>query len=199
MSESISQPVGTSGPLPERITRIILTGFMGAGKSTVGALLTQRLGWSFSDSDRFIEARAGATISEIFRRDGEAVFRRLEAEAIEELAQQESIVLALGGGAVETASTREILRRLPHTCIVFLEAPLEVLVSRCADQPDAAVRPVLADRERLEQRLAARLPLYREAHLTVLTGDIPPEGVADHILRQLHDRTETMMKESTSA
>ena len=174
--------------LPGQIVRIVLTGFMGAGKSTVGKLVAERLGWPFADSDHFIEARAGIAIAEIFRRDGEAAFRALETEVIEELTSREPLVLALGGGALESLSTRQRLVSLPHTCIVFLDAPLEVLVARCIDQPGAAVRPVLADRERLAQRLATRLPLYREAHLTVPTRDLHVDAVAENILIRLNKR-----------
>jgi shikimate kinase len=178
-----------SSSLPGQIVRIVLTGFMGAGKSTVGKLIAERLGWPFADSDHYIEARAGLTIAEIFHRDGEAAFRALEAEVIAELTRREPIVLALGGGALESHATRQMLIRLPDTCIVFLDAPLEVLVARCADQyagqPGAPVRPVLADRERLAQRLAARLPLYREAHLTVPTRDLHIDAVAESILKEL--------------
>jgi shikimate kinase len=172
----------SSPSLLGQIVRIVLTGFMGAGKSTVGKLVAERLGWPFADSDHFIEARAGLTIAEIFRRDGEAAFRALETEVIEELTSREPLVLALGGGALESLSTRQMLVSLPHTCIVFLDAPLEVLVARCIDQPEAAVRPVLADRERLAQRLATRLPLYREAHLTIPTRDLHVDAVAENIL-----------------
>jgi shikimate kinase len=171
--------------LPGQIVRIVLTGFMGAGKSTVGKLVAERLGWPFADSDHFIEARARLTIAEIFHRDGEAAFRALETEIIRELTRREPLVMALGGGALESLSTRQMLVSLPHTCIVFLDAPLEVLVARCTDQPGAAVRPVLADREQLAQRLASRLPLYREAHLTVPTRDLHIDAVAESILNEL--------------
>jgi shikimate kinase len=167
------------------ITGIILTGFMGAGKTTVGALLAERLGWTFVDSDREAEARAGLTVAEIFQRDGEAAFRSIEAEAVRAAAERERVVLALGGGALEWPATREFLAALPNRRVVYLEAPLDTLVDRCAGQPDAPVRPVLRDRERLAARWQARQPLYRAAHLTVATADRTPANVADRIVQEL--------------
>ena len=118
------------------ISGIILTGFMGAGKTTVGALLAERLGWRFLDSDRVVEDRAGMTVAEIFAGRGEAAFRALEAETIREIVRGEPLVLALGGGALESAATRSLLASLSSWRMVFLEAPFDILVSRCAGQPD---------------------------------------------------------------
>lgn len=170
------------------IRRIVLTGFMGAGKSTVGMLLAQRLGWQFVDADAVIEARAGMTIAEIFAQQGEAAFRVLEAETIRELSQAEKLVLSLGGGAVETQATRDLLPALDQTCVVFLDAPLETLVARCLSQPGAAERPVLADRERLRLRFEARLPHYRSAHLTIATAELELPLVVDRILDSIEKR-----------
>jgi shikimate kinase len=175
-----------SGQTPSSsITGIVLTGFMGAGKTTVGALLAERLGWTFVDSDRVVESRSGMTVAEIFERQGEAAFRRMESDAIRETAGREHVVLALGGGALESAATREFLAALLRWRVIFLEAPLETLVGRCARQPDAPVRPILQDRERLAARWQARQPLYREAHLIVATADRTPAAVADRIVREL--------------
>jgi shikimate kinase len=180
--------MGTETNLPVTVRRIVLTGFMGAGKSTIGALLAGRLGWRFLDSDAIIEARTGAAIARLFEERGEAAFRALETEAVRDHARAEYLVLALGGGAVEAESTRRALAEIDEACIVFLDAPLEVMVARCLAQPEAAERPVLADRERLAARLAARLPHYRRAHLTIATSSLSPEAVAGHIFKVLQDR-----------
>lgn len=173
-----------SGPtLSPAISRVILTGFMGAGKTTVGALLAARLGWDFVDSDRVVEARTGRRIAGIFEQDGEQAFRAMEAAAVRDLVSAERLVLALGGGALETAATRDLLASLSSTLRVFLEAPLETMVARCSAEADGAIRPVLADRERLTQRWEARLPWYRQAHLTIQTADFGPEQVVEQILR----------------
>ncbi|MGB7134502.1 MAG: shikimate kinase [Acidobacteriaceae bacterium] len=167
------------------ISRVILTGFMGAGKTTVGALLAQRLGWDFADSDALVEAGAAMPVAEIFARRGEAAFRDLEGEAVRDACRRERLVLALGGGALERASTRTLLRELPGTRLVFLDAPLEVLVARCGAEASGPVRPVLRDRERLEERWRTRLPWYRQAHLTVDTREAAPEAVVERIVAQL--------------
>lgn len=164
---------------------------MGAGKSTIGPLLAQRLNWNFLDSDVAIEARAGATIAEIFARQGEPAFRALEAEAIRRHVLQENLVLALGGGAIETESTRKLLVGLDCACVLFLDAPLDVLVARCLAQPSAAERPVLADREGLLRRYNTRLPYYRDAHLTIMTTGLSPHAVVASILKILEQRCAT--------
>lgn len=172
-------------PLPTTIRQIVLTGFMGAGKSTIGPLLAQILGWKFVDIDSIIEAGAGKTVSEIFAQQGEAHFRELEALTIQDYAAKRDVVVALGGGAIETESTRELLARFEHLRMIFLDAPLDVLVARCLAQPAAAERPVLADRKRLSQRLQARLPYYSAAHLTITTAGLTPRQVVDLILEKL--------------
>ncbi len=176
--------------LSRELRTILLTGFMGAGKSTVGALLAQRLGWEFLDADAAVEARVGKSVASIFAEDGEAAFRALEAEAIRDHAQRERLVLALGGGALETESTREVLAGLNGAGVIFLDAPLEALVARCLAQPQAAERPVLADHEGLRRRFEARLPHYRNAHVTVSTNGMEPEQVADEILDALELRND---------
>lgn len=170
---------------PRELQRIILTGFMGAGKSTVGALLAQALGWNFLDVDTAIEAASGKAVAAIFAEEGEAAFRALEADAIRNHARRERLVLSLGGGALEAESTRDFLKGLEQTSVIFLDAPLDVLVARCLAQPQAAERPVLANRQALRQRFEARLPYYRGAHLTVSTAGLIPRQVVNAILEAL--------------
>ena len=158
---------------------------MGAGKTTVGELLSARLGWRFVDTDRVVEERAGVPVAEIFERRGEAVFRDLEAAAIHDSAAGERQVLALGGGALERAETREFLAGLAGCRVIFLEAPLETLLARCAEHADGPVRPVLRDRQRLAERWQARLPWYRQAHLTVDTAGRTPQAVVECIVASL--------------
>jgi shikimate kinase len=185
----------TKAALPERIARIVLVGFMGAGKSTVGVLLAKQLQWRFLDADSILEERSHASIAEIFTRHGEPEFRRLEAETIGNLVRENHLVLAVGGGAVETEATRQALLRAPETCVVFLEAPLEIMIARCEQQPGAAVRPILNDRERLLGRFEARLPHYRSAHLIVETAALTPEDTT----RRIIDAVSMLIEESTQA
>lgn len=161
---------------------------MGAGKSTVGALLARRLHWHFADSDQVIEQQTGSAIGQIFEQLSEPTFRQIEANVIRELAQQENTVLAIGGGSLETPETRAALASMEDGCVIFLEAPLEVLITRCIEQPGAPVRPVLADREHLAKRWETRLPYYAKSHLTVQTLKHGPEDVVNLILGQISDR-----------
>lgn len=170
---------------PQSIRRIVLTGFMGAGKSTIGPLLAKHLNWDFVDTDNVVESRAGKKVAQIFAQDGEAAFRAIEAEVIRGCCGREGIVISLGGGAIETESTRELLARLEDTCVVFLDAPLEVLVARCLAQTNAEERPVLGDREKLLRRFSNRLAHYRNAHITVATPELAPDQVVDRILAEM--------------
>lgn len=172
---------------------------MGAGKTTVGELLAARLGWRFVDTDRVVEERAGMTVGEVFERRGEAAFREMEEEAIRVTAGGGHLVLALGGGALERAETREFLAGLPGCRVIFLEAPLETLVARCAEQSEGPVRPVLRDRRRLEERWQARLPWYRQAHVTIDTGERTPQAVAECVLAALAHDEDRSSGESTVA
>ncbi|MFZ0303543.1 MAG: shikimate kinase [Terracidiphilus sp.] len=163
------------------VKRIVLTGFMGSGKSTVGPLLAARLGWRFVDADNVIEAEAGSRIAGIFARHGEAAFRDLEHTTIARLTATDNLVLALGGGAIEHAETRELLLAGDGTLLVHLEVALETTLARCAGTEHE--RPVLADRANLESRYARRLPLYRAAHVSVAVDALTPEEVAETVLR----------------
>jgi shikimate kinase len=145
--------------------RIVLTGFMGSGKSTVGPLIAERLGWRFIDVDDVIEAEAGSTIAQIFTHSGESAFRNLEHQTIARLTSGENLVLALGGGAIERKETRDLLLTNPGTLLVHLEVELETTLSRCSGTEDT--RPVLADQANLAARYERRLPLYRTAHVSI--------------------------------
>ena len=161
--------------------RIVLTGFMGSGKSTVGPLVARRLGWSFLDADDVIEAEEGVTIAEIFARHGEAHFRDQEFAAISRLATRDSLVLALGGGAIEHAATRELLLRAPGIMLVHLEVELATTLARCRGTEH--IRPILADQANLESRYLRRLPLYRTAPVSIPVDALTPDEVVEAILR----------------
>jgi|HubBroStandDraft_5_1064220.scaffolds.fasta_scaffold158683_1 shikimate kinase len=169
-------------PSPQ-IDRIVLTGFMGAGKTTVGNLLAARLAWRFVDVDVQIEAVAGATIAQLFIDRGEPWFRQLEHETIRRLLNAESLVLALGGGAIEDDRTLRLLLSAQGTRLVHLEASLETVLERC--QGTESLRPVLQDKPNLEARYLRRLPLYRQAHLTLAVDTLSPHAAADAILGHL--------------
>ncbi len=154
---------------------------MGSGKSTVGPLVAERLGWRFVDADNVIEAEAGCAVAELFAREGEAAFRQREQAAITRLAEAEGVVLALGGGAIEREETRALLLAQPQTLLVHLEVELATTLARC--RGTEYLRPVLADEANLERRYARRLPLYRTAHVSVAVDALTPLEVADAVLR----------------
>ena len=160
--------------------RIVLTGFMGSGKSTVGPLLAARLGWRVVDVDDVIEAEAGTKIAELFARHGEAAFRQRELEAIAKLVEAEELVLALGGGAIETELNRTLLLGSAGTLLVHLDVELETTLKRCAGTEET--RPILADRANLATRYEKRLPLYREAHLSIRVDGLTPEEAVEAIV-----------------
>lgn len=181
VSETVMQDHSTgSRALPASIQTIILTGFMGAGKTTVGRLLAEHLGWIFLDLDTEIEREAGISIAEIFRIHGEPDFRAREVRTLQLLASRPQTILALGGGAIESEAIRTLLASTPGLCTIFLSAPLESLVERCLAQQQltSTIRPVLADRERLHARWTSRLPHYQQAHLRFETQDLTPDEVA---------------------
>lgn len=161
--------------------RIVLTGFMGAGKSTVGPLLAAHLGWSFIDADDVIESEAGLTIAEFFARHGEPAFRQREHETIARLASADALILALGGGAIEHASTRELLLNSPSTLLVHLEIEFSTTLARCRGTEH--IRPVLADQANLAARYQRRLPLYRTAHVSIPVDALTPEQAVAAILQ----------------
>jgi shikimate kinase len=177
MLDEMPDTFSFSGPL----RRIVLTGFMGSGKSTVGTLVAARLGWLFVDADDVIVARSGMAISEIFAKHGESAFRRLEQETIAQLAAEQRIVLALGGGAIEDPETRRLLLESPGTVLVHLEVSLDTALARCSGTDNS--RPVLADRTNLAARYERRLPLYRTAHVSIAADAFLPEEVAEAVLR----------------
>ena len=168
------------------VDRIVLTGFMGSGKTSVGRVLAERLGWRFLDLDAEIERRDGRTVPEIFAASGEAHFRKQETAALAGLLGQRRVVVALGGGAPEELGNRLLMEQTPRTAVVYLAAPLETLLDRC-ERDDArtgsAGRPLLAQ---AEQRFAARRHLYeRIAGHQVETSARSVEEAADAILEAL--------------
>lgn len=164
---------GAGGPL------LVLVGPPGAGKSTVGRLVAERLGVGFRDTDEDVARRAGRSIPEIFVDEGEAHFRELEEQAVDAALRGHDGVLALGGGAVLSAATRA---RLAGHRVVFLSVDVPDAARRVGLNRD---RPLLLGnvRQQLRSLLDARLPLYREvATAVVVTDGRGAREVADEVL-----------------
>ncbi|MFD6969624.1 shikimate kinase [Streptomyces sp. NPDC059979] len=155
---------------------------MGSGKSTVGALLAERLGVPYRDTDADIVAAEGREISDLFVDEGEPYFRALERQAVAVAVAEHTGVLALGGGAVLDEGTRGLLTGLP---VAYLSMDVEEAVRRVGL---GAARPLLAVNPRRQWRelMDARRPLYTEvARVVVATDDRTPEEVAQAVLDAL--------------
>ena len=158
---------------------IVLVGFMGAGKTTVGHLLAGKLGLAFIDSDQIIESRAGRSIREIFASDGEPAFRELEHEVIAELLRGQDAVLALGGGAAEHPATRDALQA---SQVIYLHVGYDEAMRRVSRD---AGRPMLRSPD-LPAVFERRLATYRSvATHTVVTDGRPPQDVGLEIIGRL--------------
>ena len=159
---------------------IVLTGFMGSGKSTVGRLVADALGCPFMDLDQLIVKKAGRSIPEIFAAEGERGFRRLEKQLLEQTVArygENTAVLALGGGTVTIPGVPAFLQE--KTLCIYLQASLETLERHLEGQKEG--RPLAG--EGLAERLAAREPLYAAAaHVTIGTDSLSPEEITDEII-----------------
>lgn len=158
--------------------RIVLTGFMGAGKSTVAELLAQKLGLACVEMDDRIVQRSGrASVNEIFEKDGEARFRELEHEVAQSLCAMSNAILSTGGGIVTNVSAISVLQH--NSTVVFLESELETVLVRLEGNQD---RPLLRDKAQIAELFHTRQPLYRQyANLIIPTDNKSPEALADAI------------------
>ena len=170
---------------------LFLVGARGSGKSTVGRLLADRLGWSFADADLVLEVQSGRSVRAIFAEDGETGFRDLESATLAELCRGARQVVATGGGVVLRPGNRALLRAFGR--VVWLNDVAELLRSRLVADQKADQRPALTSAgttalAEIEQVLSARRPLYAAcADLTVTTAGKTPESVAEEILAFLRD------------
>jgi shikimate kinase len=182
------QPPNTPGASTRaEVWAIFLVGFMGAGKTTVGKILAERLGWCFIDLDEAIEAHEERTIAEIFQTSGESEFRRAEVEAlrsrIEQLDSAHPAVVALGGGAYAQEPNRNLIKGMAQPA-VFLDAGADDLMVRCRN--DSLERPLMADENHFRQLYERRRPAYMEADVCIQTGGKPPLAVVDEVIAALN-------------
>jgi shikimate kinase len=175
---------GMTAAPPFRVPKTIaLVGLMGAGKSSIGRRLAQRLGLPFIDADSEIEAAADATIEELFQRHGEAAFRDGERRVIARILDSPVHVLATGGGAFMDASTRAVIRA--RAISVWLRADIELMLARVGRRNN---RPLLKGgnpRAVLEQLIAQRYPIYAQADITIDSVDGPPDATLERVMAAL--------------
>jgi shikimate kinase len=167
-------------------SNIILSGFMGTGKTSVGRRLAERLAFEFVDLDDLIEAEARLPIPQIFATRGEAAFRALEREMVARMRGRERSVIATGGGAIVDRGNLEALRRIG--VVIALTAAPEVIVSRIGGGEDRPMLWGLDTRQRIMALLAERAPAYAQADLLVDTSSRSVDEVVEHILGLLADR-----------
>lgn len=169
----------------DAVRRVLLVGFMGSGKTTVGRRLARLLGWSFHDFDAEVEARAGMTVSRIFALHGEARFRALEAEVGRRLLESERAVLASGGGWPAREGRMDALP--PGTLSVWLRVSPEEAVRRAREE--GPTRPLLDTTDpvaRARSLVEERAPSYRRASLILDSESAPAEWLARTIYESIH-------------
>lgn len=160
---------------------------MGAGKTTVGKILAEKLEYKFFDSDKLIESNAGASINWIFDVEGESGFRKRETYVIEELTSQTTVVVATGGGSILSPHNRALLTS--RGIVIYLKVSLEQQLARIGQAKD---RPLLLKEDTVQKSIIKlckeRDPIYTEmANYIVATDDTSPKSVADDILINLQD------------
>ncbi|MGB7291226.1 MAG: shikimate kinase [Thermodesulfobacteriota bacterium] len=163
---------------------IYLLGFMGAGKTSVGKILAEKLQLEFCDLDELIEAECGKTISGIFSEDGEAFFRDLESKKLRSVSQISGQIVATGGGIVLRQSNWKIMEDGGVT--VYLKASTDVLWNRIKNDTSRPLLRVEKPFEKVRELLSMRIHLYEKADIVIETENKSPETVADYIIGQLN-------------
>lgn len=162
---------------------ICLTGLMGSGKSTVGAILAQKLGMEFVDIDNEIETKTGLKISEIFSQKGENFFRKVETEILKSFAKKLGQVISTGGGAIQKEGNLQILKENGLT--IYLKTSPEVLFGRIKNDTS---RPLLQNEkpfETLRELLEKREPNYKKADIIVVTDEKTIDEIVDEIIKNV--------------
>lgn len=156
---------------------IVLIGFMGSGKTTVGQLVAEKLAWPFVDTDALVAEEAGLSIPDIFAAEGEAGFRARESAALAQLAEGGPRVISTGGGIVTQPRNAGLLRALGF--VVWLSAGEKEIYDRVSRNRNRPLLHTPDPRRTIHELLTARKPLYESfAHLTIETADLEPEEIA---------------------
>ena len=162
---------------------ILLTGFMGAGKTTVGKKLAKRLGYFFIDTDREIEKEQGCSITEIFKYGGEECFRDLETDILQKLQTKQNLVIATGGGMVLRNENRSLMQSLGTR--VYLKVELQELMRRLKKDKKRPLLQKLNPKEHILEMLQQRKSIYEEAECIIDTTDLSPHQMVTEIIRKI--------------
>lgn len=162
------------------VDKIYLVGFMAAGKTSLAAALSQRLGWPVKDIDDLIERREHRTVASIFAREGEAYFRQVERQVLLELVPLRHVIVATGGGTFVDPDNRAVINADGFS--VWLDAPLPELLTRI---PADGRRPLAADRAQMERIYEARRAAYEQAHLRLDAARASVDALAEQLCAQL--------------
>lgn len=177
----------------EKKSLIFLTGFMGSGKSTIGPILANALGYEYIDVDALIEKRANKSIVDIFKTEGEQAFRSLEKSTLKDLIDLNNCVISLGGGTIANEDNCKLVNE--NGILVYLKLSPEEIMKRIADKED---RPMLKDengnllppqklKERIIQLLDAREQFYVRADIIVPTDNLRVGTTVDEIIKRLQE------------
>lgn len=167
---------------------IILTGFMGTGKTEVGRILSQKLGYTLVDVDSEIEKEQKLTITEIFKQHGEPRFRDIESDIIKRLSEMENAVISTGGGAVLRQENMDNLRK--KGIIVCLTASAETILKRTSNDNSRPLLQVENPLQKIKELLEFRRPYYEKADIMIDTDGKTPIEVAEEIIEEVDERIE---------
>lgn len=180
LDDSYGHSMNESSTPPKNL---VLIGFMGCGKSTIGRELHDRLGYPLVDMDQLIEEKAGKSIPEIFKDDGEAHFRDLETSTLKELCQPDAPrrIISTGGGVIGREENRALLQDLGY--VVWLKAPADVILQRTSKNKNRPLLQTENPMEQIESLMKVRDPLYEEtAHLKLDTAGLDCDEVTTGII-----------------
>jgi len=164
------------------MVNLVLIGFMGTGKTSVGRLLAEQLRFEFLDTDELIQSRTGRTINDIFAQDGEPAFRELERQVVDELATRQQTVISTGGGLPTQPENLTKLKQ--HALVVCLWTAPEKIWERVKNQSHRPLLHAADPQQKIRDLLAARAPFYRQADVLVNTDQRSAREVAQQIAFQ---------------
>jgi shikimate kinase len=175
---------------------IYLAGFMGAGKSTIGPILANTLGWDYFDLDKAIEEKLGKKIKDIFEENGEPFFRQVETELLKELSKSKKVIISLGGGTIVSQNNLKVLKTTGR--IIYLKASVDSIYRRVAfkrDRPNLLIEGEEFSEQKLRQKITnlflIREKFYNQADITINTDNVSIGDTVDKIAKIITNQFES--------